>query len=518
MLKDSYYTEPTEIDQLVFDKLIPPEHYLRRVKNTIDFERFRDLLKDCYSPRMGRGAEDPVRLIKLEFLQHHANLSDRDVIAEAQVNIAYRFFLDLSLDSRLPSPGLLSQFRSRLGSERHQVLFDQVVRQAREHGLMHDRLRLKDATHVLGNIAVPTTLRLVAQARQRLLDSARPLWPERVEQEEGEAVRLSQVTADLKEVDRLTARVAHLRSIVAWADALQQELSLSPELPDAVRKRFEAALEVAHRVLADRDEPKRGDQVRSVVDPEARRGKHGDYFDGYLLDISVDPDSELLGAVQVLAGNGDEARNAQSLLTAEEQAQGNDIESLSIDGIGWNGEVLRHLSDPDGLAVEVYVPPQPEPAEAIYFRPQQFVLDEDSGILTCPGDQQTASKTRNNKNTGWKFTFPRSACAQCVLQAQCMASLPQHKGRSVIKNDYQVEYDAARQRATTEAYQTVRRQHPRVERKLADMVRNHGGRRTRYRGRWRVHIHYLMIGMVVNIKRMVKLLSSRQAQTVLQPV
>ena len=52
----------------------------------------------------------------------------------------------------------------------------------------------------------------------------------------------------------------------------------------------------------------------------------------------------------------------------------------------------------------------------------------------------------------------------------------------------------------------MRRQHPRVERKLADIVRYHGGRRSRYRGQWRVKIQYLLTGLVVNVKRMVKLL------------
>jgi transposase len=518
MLKNTDDTEPTEVDQLVFAKLVPPDHYLRRVKQLIDFERFRDLVKDCYSAAMGRTAEDPVRLIKLEFLQFHYNLSDREVIAEVQVNVACRFFLELSLESRVPVPSLLSQFRTRLGSERHQGLFDQVVTQAREHGLMHDRLRLKDATHMVANIAVPTTLQLVAQSRQRLLESARPYGPEPVAQEETEAERLRQVTADLKDVERLVARVAHLQTIVLWADRLQQELGPAPEPPERARQAFEAALALAHRVLADRDDPERGDQVRRVVDPEARRGKHGSYFDGYVLDISVDADSELLGAVEVLAGNGDEARDAQTLLAAEEQAQGNDIAALSMDGIGWPGEVLRTLSDAEGAAVEVYVPPRAAPTDGPYFGPEQFRLDEATGVLTCPGGHQTASKARHTNDTGWKFTFARRTCATCALQAQCLTALPQHKGRSVIKNDDQPEYEAARQRATTEVYAEVRRQHPRLERKLADMVCHHSGRRSRYRGRWRVRMQYLLIGMVVHIKRMVKLLSPQRAQTVPQPV
>ena len=516
MLKESYYTEPTEMDTLVFEKLVPPDHYLRRVKQCIDFERFRDLVKDCYSAAMGRTAEDPVRMIKLAFLQFHYNLSDREVVAAAEVNVAFRFLLDLALESRVPVPSLLAQFRTRLGVERHQALFDQLVTQAREQGLIRDRLRLKDATHILANIAVPSTLRLVAQARQQLLEAARPYAPQRVAAEEAEVARLRQVTADLKDVDRLAHRVAHLRAIVVWADALQHELGPLPASPDKVRSRFEAAVALAHHVLADRDAPDKGDQVRSVVDPDARCGKHGAYFDGYLLDISLDADSELLTALNLLPGNGDEARDAQTLLEAEQRVQGTAVEAVSIDGIGWNGEVLRALSAPEGMGVEVYVPP-PAPAQTPWFSPEAFILDAQRGVVTCPAGHQTATKERSANHSGWKFVFARHQCGRCLLQARCLATLPQKKGRSVIKNDYQAEYDAARARATTPHYATVRQQHPRVERKLADIVRYHDGRRSRYRRQWRVKVQYLLTGLVVNVKRMVKLLRPQGAQPLRQP-
>lgn len=76
---------------------------------------------------MGRSAEDPVRMIKLEYLQYQYGLSDRAVLKQVQVNVAYRYFLDLSLDSPLTTSGLLSQFRKRLGEERHRQLFDALV-------------------------------------------------------------------------------------------------------------------------------------------------------------------------------------------------------------------------------------------------------------------------------------------------------------------------------------------------------------------------------------------------------
>lgn len=507
MLKDSYYIEPTDLDRLIFEKLVPPDHYLRQVKAVVEFESLRAEVKDCYSPDLGRGAEDPVRLIKLEYLQFHYGLSDREVIAEASVNIAYRYFLDLSLDSRLPVPSLLSQFRTRLGEERHQAVFDRIVAQARAAGLVKDRLRLKDATHVIANIAIPSTLQLVAQTRERLLESARAYDPQRVSEEEARARVIRQTTADLKDEERLVHRVTHLRAIVVWADALSAQLGpVSPVTPDPVRERFETARALAHQVLADRADPDGPDQVRSVVDPEARRGKHGDFYTGYLLDMSMDADSELITAVELLPANGDEGADAETLIRQEETAHGNDVAALSMDGAGYRGEILRRVQDPTGLGLTLYVPPSAPSYPEGYFIPADFTLNEAGDTLTCPTGQQTQVRGRNRKDTGWRFTFRQRDCAACPLLARCTPKLAAKHGRTVTKNDYQAEYDAAQARARTPDYQAVRREHPKVERKLAELVRQHGGRRARYWGRARVKIQALLTALVVNVKRMVKLL------------
>jgi hypothetical protein len=76
------------------------------------------------------------------------------------------------------------------------------------------------------------------------------------------------------------------------------------------------------------------------------------------------------------------------------------------------------------------------------------------------------------------------------------------------KNDYEAEYRRARERAQTDAYKEVRQVHPRIERKLGEMVRWHAGRRCRYRGRLRSLTQYLLTAFVVNAKRIVRLLCS----------
>src|SRR5437764_10540630 len=85
-----------------FEQLVPPEHFLRRLLQGVDFERFRPLLASGYSQQQGRPPLDPVVLLKLEVLGHQYKLSDREVMAAARFNIAHRLFLGLSLKSPLP--------------------------------------------------------------------------------------------------------------------------------------------------------------------------------------------------------------------------------------------------------------------------------------------------------------------------------------------------------------------------------------------------------------------------------
>ena len=307
----------------------------------------RDLVADCYSPDQGRGAQDPVRMLKLHFLEFHYDLSDRDVMAQAQVNLAFRFFLDLSLDSPLPLPSLLSQFRTRLGAARFTAIFNEVLRQARQQGLVKDRLRLKDATHVIADIAIPATIQLVAQMRPRWLEAARPWAADEVAQQTAQAARIRQTTAELKNEQRLLARVEHLREIVGWAAGPAQRLEQTasdqpPRLSRAQAEEFQAALELAHKLRKDREQDA-ADKLVSLVDPDARTGMQGGYFTGYQVDVSLDADSELICAIQTLPGKGDEGANARALIEAEETAHGNDIQSLSQDSAGFRGALLAGL-------------------------------------------------------------------------------------------------------------------------------------------------------------------------------
>lgn len=502
MLCDWSPGAPSEFDQQIYRTVVPPGHHLRKTLQVVSWNEFEELLAPYYSPDQGRPAESPVRMLKLEYLRYHYRLSDRQVIERATTDVAFRFFLQIAVRSRLPVPSSLSYFRGRLGVEGFRKVFGQVVGAARAQGLVKDRLRLKDASHVIADIAVPSTLALVAQARDKLLAAVEPFDPVRVEGERVNIELLRESAAGRKDEERLEARVTHLRELLAWVDEL-----VPPE--DAETNRGWQTLvercKMAHNILHDQENPKAGDKTRSTVDPEARRAKHGDWYDGYLLDILMDADSEIITQINVLPANGGEAMDAVELVRQEEEAHGNDIESLSIDGAGFHGPLLRALEDPEDLAVNTFVPPKAEPASDT-FGPDDFVADAESGAVICPAGKKSRYRERYSRGNGTTHRFAREDCQACPLLGQCMKNPPKHFGRNVRKNDYEKEYRRVREKATTDAYATVRSEHPKVERKLGEVLNRHGGRRARYRGARKVLIQELMACTATNVKRIVRLL------------
>ena len=509
MLCNAYYRPClSEFDREVFRALVPQSHYLCRALQAIRWDDFYEILAPFYDDSTGRPAESPVLMLKLEYLRYHDNLSDRQVIARAATDVSYRYFLQLGVTSPLPDPSLLCYFRGRLGADGFRKVFRDVIRQSREQGLVKDRLRIKDASHVIANIAVPTTLALVARIRDELLAAAEIFDGLRVAGERVNIDVLRQTTTGQNQEQRLVARVTHLREILMWVDELTPP-DLAEENPawqTLVQKR-----QLAHKILADQDDPKAGDRTLSTVDSEARRGKHGEWYDGYLVDIAMDADSELITELNVLPAGGDEAADAITLLRQEEEAHGNDVEALSIDGAGFNGPMLRELEDPEGLAVDTFVPPRKEPASET-FTPEQFVADPETGRVRCPAGQMSSYRERDQRGHAWIHRFTRKTCEGCLLLGSCMSHPPRgHFGRTVRKNEYEAEYRRARQKATTAAYQEVREEHPMVERKLGEMLNRHGGRRARYWGPGKVLVQELMAALATNVKRIVRCLCAPTA-------
>jgi hypothetical protein len=331
---------------------------------------------------------------------------------------------------------------------------------------------------------------------------------------EGERVRceaIRQTTDGASDKSRLTARLTHLSEILEWTCALPvpEDADQNPQW-----RQLLSAREIAGKILGEANDPKASGRTLSTVDPDARRGRHGDFFDGYLVDVMIDADSELITAVNVFPASGDEALDTLELLDQEQTVHRNQVEAVSIDGVGFNGPLLRELESNRGI--NVIVPPPLERASE-YYTPDDFQEDPQRGKLTCPAGQESQYAQRDNQRHTTVYRFAAATCTACPLIAKCLAKPPQNAfGRTVRKNDYKVEYDRARAKATTAAYEETRREHPRIERKLSELVRRHGSRRARYRGRLRVLTQQLLAGVAADIKRIVHLLDGADPLAVFQ--
>lgn len=522
LVEETFRYRMTDFDREVFRRFVADNHPLVLAEKEIDWEAFREILTPYYTANRGQPAIDPVRMLKLEFLKYRHNLSDQQVVGRVTTDLAFRYFLQVGFTFRPPDSSSLCRFRARLGEKGFGKVFDALVGQARQAGLVKDRLRLKDASHVVASIAVPATLTIVAQIRDRLLSAAEPLDAEWVAGQRIETGLLRERTKEQSNESRLAARVTHLRELVAWVEQQPEpaDLKTNPATASAWEK-FQRTLALARKILQDR-EPKANRKTLSVHDPEARRGKHGEFYDGYLTDILMDADSEIITQINVLAAGGNEARDAVDLVRGEQAAHGNQIESLSIDGAGFNGEMLRELEgaaeskENPGLGVKTFVPPKAQPS-GVRFTSDDFTSNEDKSSVTCPAGETSRYRQRDTGRNATIFRFTREQCDGCPLLARCVAKPHQGAfGRSVSKNDYEAEYRRARARAQTTQFKEVRREHPAVERKLNEVLNHHGGRRARYWGRAKVHVQQLMTAMVVNAKRMVTLSGQLRAESALE--
>jgi transposase len=501
MLCNLFVPRLSEFDRQVYEMVVRPDHYLAQLLKTLAWDDFQGILAPYYCEDQGRPATLPVLMLKLEYLRYHHNLSDREVIARCETDLSFRFFLQIPLRCKLPNPSSLCIFRGRLGVKGYREVFHHVVHLAREQGVVKDRLRIKDATHVIANIAAPTALALVAQTRDKLLASAEPFAPLLVEGERCKLELLREVSLHQPPAERLVSRVAQLQDILDWADDLP-----APEnaLANRAWQTFCTQRDLAHQILEDQEHPRRGDRIISTTDPDARRGKHGEWYDGYLTDILIDADSQIITAVNVLPASGDEAADALELIVQEETAHGNDVQAMSIDGVGFNGPLLRELENPDGLNISAYVP-VPKNSEQALFGPQDFQEDPSGQSVTCPAGKTSHQRYYDAQAQTTKHRFRADVCRACPSRERCMKQAPTRHGRTVCKSDYQREHDRARQKTTTSQYRDIRREHPAVERKLGEMMNRHGGRRARYRGHWKVHMQELMVATVTNVKRLVRL-------------
>jgi hypothetical protein len=251
-------------------------------------------------------------------------------------------------------------------------------------------------------------------------------------------------------------------------------------------------------------------RVISTVDPEARHGHKTEArgFDGYKGHIAVDAESEIITATEVTPGNVGDASVAETLLsdvlanedgpgTSDESAQASKAEVLGDASYG-TADLVEKLENA-GVVPNVKV--QPPTGREGMFSQDDFDIDLAAGSVCCPAGLRVSLKVYED---GSSRAYFGAVCAACPLLARCTTST---SGRRIKVHAKHATLDRHRKLQREPEWKAhYRKVRPRVERKLAHMVRRrHGGRRARVRGSERVRQDFALLAASINLARLATL-------------
>jgi hypothetical protein len=480
---------------------------------------FADLFADD-----GRRSVPPMIVAVVMVLQRLEGLSDREAVDRFAFDVRWKYAAG-GLD--FDHPGfvhtVLVDFRARLAaSDQPNRIFDRTVRVAGKAGLV-GRKRVLDSAPIYDAVATQDTITLIRSAIRRLLRAAeRPLRAE--------------LRAVISSGDPYTDAG---KPVIDWTDAAERDALVDSrakdgyallavldgrELPAGVAQ--EAQL-LATVVGQDLDRGQDGvfriarrvakDRVISTVDPQARHGHKTSArgFDGYKGHVAEDPDSEIITATTVTAGNTGDADAATDLVTDlladadgdvcltghagddGQAGQGQHTPAAAVygDAAYAKGELLQRLEE---AGVEAKIKAQPPVNSGGRFTKDAFTVNLREQTVTCPAGLTTPIERDKHGDGIARFG---AACASCPLAAQCTTATA---GRSVTVSRHEQRLARARANSADPGWQAdYRATRPKVERKLAHLLRRrHGGRRARVRGRDKIAADFSLLAAAANIARL----------------
>ena len=491
------------------------------------FELFPDeLFADLFTD-VGRRSVPPMIVAVVMVLQRLEGCSDREAVDRFAYDLRWKYAAG-GLDFDYPGfvHTVLVDMRARLAaSEAPDRVFEVTLAAAREAGMV-GRRRVLDSTALFDAVATMDTVTLIRSAirgvfavctgpvEQELRSvlardddyraAGRPVcdWDDREAREQLVDVLVKDAQAALRVLDgrelpSALASAAELLATVAGQDVETGE---------------DGRFRIARKVAKDR--------VISTVDPDARHGHktaaHG--FDGYKGHVSIDPDSEVILATAVTAGNAADAAAVAVLLAADLPAQPAETpvsaempatpgpsatpatpatpeEPLTVYGDSAYGTGAL-LDGFEQAGVETRCKTQPPRAPGGRFPKSEFLIDLDAGTVTCPAAQTV---TLRKLKHGQIARF-RRLCTGCPLAEKCTSS---RSGRTIHLGEHERQLAAARNRQTDPAWRSDYTQtRPKVERKISHLMRRkHGGRRARVRGSTKVAADFQLLAAAVNLAR-----------------
>jgi transposase len=442
----------TGMEFVCIEELVPKDHLLRKIDRVIDFDFIRDKVKDLYCADNGRPAVDPVVLFKMLFLGYLFGLrSERQLVREIQVNVAYRWFIGYGLTDKIPDASTFSQNRRRRFTEStvYQEIFDEIVLQAMRKKWINGRVLYTDSTH------------LKASANKHKFKK--------------------------KQVEASTRHYLE-----------ELEAAISQDRKEHGKKPLKAKPEAAETK----------EVKQSTTDPDSgymvREGKPKGFF--YLDHRTTCGQHNLITDTHVTPANVHDSIPYLERLDRQRQRFDFDTQAVGLDAGYMNAPICKGLEERDLYGVIGYRRPN-----HIKGRLPKHAYQYQAGTDTylCPNDQTLTYRT-TNRDGYREYRSNAFVCATCQFLGQCTSNAQHVKTvtRHVWEN-YREKVDSHRLTATGKAL--YKRRKETIERSFADAKQLHGHRYVRMRGLLRAQEQCLLAAACQNMKKMA-LLADKEAQ------
>lgn len=138
----------------LYDQIVPANHFLRKVSETVDFSFINELCLDAYGNlgTVGNRPYEPAMLFKILFLSFLYDVSVREMEEQINDRLSFKWFLNLAVNDSSPDHSTLTCFVERIGVKKFEDIFNGIVEQARSKGLVHDRLKIIDSTAIKAKV------------------------------------------------------------------------------------------------------------------------------------------------------------------------------------------------------------------------------------------------------------------------------------------------------------------------------------------------------------------------------
>lgn len=441
--------QQTELEMVTLEGLVPKDHLLRKIDRVIDFSFIHDRVAGLYCPDNGRPPLDPTLMFKALFVGYLFGIrSERQLVREIEVNVAYRWFLGLRLTEPVFDASTLSQNRRRRYNDTSvaQDIFDAIVEQAIGHGLVDGTVLYTDSTH------------LKANANKNRFDKA---------------------------------VVAKSRSDY-WDDldaAIEEDRAAHGRSPLKPREHQPSMKETK----VSRTDPESGYMVRD--------GKPKGFF--YLDHRTVDGRMGIITDTFATPANVHDSIVYLGRLDRQMKRFGFDVAAVGLDAGYATAGIARGLEERAILGVTGYR--NPTPPKPGMMRKNAFRYEPAADAYRCPQDRLLPYATTNR--AGYRhYRSDPSICRDCPLLASCTSSA--NATRIITRHVWQDERDRVdAHRLTSWGKAIYKRRKETVERSFADAKQLHGHRYARFRSLIRVACQCLIAAAAQNIKKIALTLS-----------